>query len=431
MVLLGAKRFTKLSQQEGAGIHMWHWEQNLKFKPRAFKEGSEWVPCSHRLWAPAPLLSKHSVEQLWSFMECTAGDADKGLREDLIWWKESHGSKAIQGKISVRSEQVMAHVGLHLIFPPTGSILASCCQISEVHHCNFQKGKINSVNYGVTLTSPLYNEAVSCSLSKIVKVMILEMNFSFLPTFFLSSFCTCPYLTQALKASQSGPPDADLLKSTHLSSPSLFPWTHHLSFLPHPSPLVCGPLRNEYWGGLIAQFSGKSPVLSEVFNAVIQRRESMVTLSTRAQWYKQWYVHSRFLLALETLLPSSHLCTVGLAVPRTQLCWFVMDFGSQILPSSLDSSKDFASSFRKVLPSSAPTSLHALKKMKLKRESNWVIKRRKTSQKRFFMSNMEKIRGPHGWFCCCVTSSLFSESRAIILITSWQNCLYFPYRFLF
>ena len=106
-------------------------------------------------------------------------------------------------------------------------------------------------------------------------------------------------------------------------------------------------------------------------------------------------------------------------------------FGSQILPSSLESSKDFASSFRKVLPSSAPTSLHALKKMKLKRESNWVIKRRKASQKRFFMSNMEKRRGPHGWFCCCVTSSLFSESRAIILITSWQDCLYFPYRFLF
>lgn len=180
----GGKEFTKLSQQEEAGIPKWHWEQNLKFKPRAFKEGSEWVPCSHRLWAPAPLLSKHSVEQLWSFMECTAGDTDKGLREDLIWWKESHGSKAIQGKVSVRSEQAMAHVGLHSIFPPTGSILASCCQISKVHHCNFQKGKINSMNYGVTLTSPLYKEAVSCSLSKIVKVMILEMNFSLLPTFF-------------------------------------------------------------------------------------------------------------------------------------------------------------------------------------------------------------------------------------------------------
>lgn len=191
MVLLGAKRFTKLSQQEGAGIHMWHWEQNLKFKPRAFKEGSEWVPCSRRLWAPAPLLSKHSVEQLWSFMECTAGDADKGLREDLIWWKESHGSKAIQGKISVRSEQVTAHAGLHSIFPLTGSILASCCQISKGHHCNFQKGKINSMNYGVTLTSPLY-EAVSCSLSKIVKVMILEMNFSSFLHFF------CPHFVPVL-----------------------------------------------------------------------------------------------------------------------------------------------------------------------------------------------------------------------------------------
>ena len=149
------------------------------------------------------------------------------------------------------------------------------------------------------------------------------------------------------------------------------------------------------------------------------------------QRYKQWYIHSRFLLALETLLPSSHLCIVGLAVPRTQLCWFVMDFESRLLPSSPESSEDFAPSFRKVLPSSALPSLHAWKKMKLKRASNWVIKRRKTSQKRFFMSNIEKRRGPYGWFCCCVTSSLFSESRAIILITSWQNCLYFPYRFLF
>ena len=201
MALLRAKRFAKFSKQEGAGIHMWHWVQNLKLKTRAFKEGSEWVPCSHRLWAPALWLSKHSVEQLRSsFMECTAGDTDKGLREDLIWWKESHGSQAIQGKVSVRSEQAMAHVGLHSIFPPTGSILASCCQISKAHHCNFQKGKINSMNYGVTLTGPLCNEAVSCSLNKIVKVMILEMNFSFLPTFFLSSFCTCPYLTPALKA---------------------------------------------------------------------------------------------------------------------------------------------------------------------------------------------------------------------------------------
>ena len=46
-------------------------------------------------------------------MECLALDTDKGLREDMIFWKENNGSNAIQGKVAVRSEQAIAHAGLY------------------------------------------------------------------------------------------------------------------------------------------------------------------------------------------------------------------------------------------------------------------------------------------------------------------------------
>lgn len=42
-------------------------------------------------------------------MEGMALDADRGLREDFIPWKELHRSDAIQGKDAVRSEHMMAH----------------------------------------------------------------------------------------------------------------------------------------------------------------------------------------------------------------------------------------------------------------------------------------------------------------------------------
>lgn len=65
--------------------------------------------------------------------------------------------------------------------------------------------------------------------------------------------------------------------------------------------------------------------------------------------------------------------------------------------------------------------------MKLKWASNWVIKRRENITKRFFMSNIEKegvliVDSAAGLLAAC-------SMRAIILITSQQNCLYFPYRF--
>ena len=95
------------------------------------------------------------------------------------------------------------------------------------------------MNYGVTLTSSLCNKSVSCSLSKIVKGMVLKMNFSPLSRPFLSSFHIYPYLTCSTYHPQKGPTalQQPFLTCTHCGVPALgsfplLPWTPYPLLVP-------------------------------------------------------------------------------------------------------------------------------------------------------------------------------------------------------
>lgn len=201
-------------------------------------------------------------------MECLALDADRGFGEDSIPSKALHGSHAIQGKVAVRSEQ-----SCHVQGCTRSSLLlaASLPDVAKVHRYNFQKEQLTLLNYGVTLTSSLWNKSVSCSLSRIVKVMVLEINFS-------SSFCLCSCLTPAFVAHKGliALTQASLTRTScrvpALGSLQLLPWT------PYPGSLLtseapCRPLRCTYLMGLPSLVLRQSSHLSRGFQCHEPKRQ--------------------------------------------------------------------------------------------------------------------------------------------------------------
>lgn len=184
------------------------------------------------------------------------------------------------------------------------------------------------------------------------------MNFSLLSRPFLSSFHIYPYLI---------PSNYCPIKALQLSSRP--PWPVPTAECPPGAAFHCfhGPLPRfslhsqfslsvdlravSTWWSFIAQFPGRVPILSEVFNTMIQRKK---------QWWHfrpggrpvVWVAYDFFSSGnIAYRQPSSH--TVRLAVPGKHPSWFVMDFEVWILASPTESNGSRVIFQRSVPPSSS------------------------------------------------------------------------------